>query len=190
MSIIKEESSNDQLKQCRICLDNDHPDELISPCLCNGSSAYVHRKCLNDWRSENANGKGFKSCDICQFEYVIETVVTDRKEERKRLFKYYLFVFRDIGIDLNTNTGYSNRNRNSGSRWFTGIGIIVIIFAFIGIFVGIILSFIILRKIMKYHTQKLWLRQEAEKYIVKDFHGRRNELEKYKNILPIQSLTV
>jgi hypothetical protein len=253
MSIIEEESSNDELKQCRICLDNDHPNELISPCLCNGSSAYVHRKCLNNWRSENANGKGFKYCDICHFEYVIETIISDQKEERKRLFKYYLFVIRDlilinliiqliviclafllklidrnwnnvkdifpnsmngfilyylsafilllallgllafiiccyaIGIDLNTNTNYSNRNGNSASRWFNGIGIIVLIFAFIGIFVGIILSFIIFKKIIKYHTQKLWLRQEADKYIVKDFHGKRNQI---KTNLPIQSLIV
>ncbi|CAF3354862.1 unnamed protein product, partial [Rotaria sp. Silwood2] len=33
---------------------------------------------------------------------------------------------------------------------------------------------------MKHHTSKLWLRQEAEKYIIKDFQGRRKELEKYR----------
>ncbi|CAF4008937.1 unnamed protein product [Rotaria sordida] len=47
-------AANNQLKQCRICLDNDNPNDIISPCLCSGGSAYVHRKCLNDWRSENA----------------------------------------------------------------------------------------------------------------------------------------
>ncbi|CAF4154999.1 unnamed protein product [Rotaria sordida] len=45
--------ANNQLKQCRICLDNDNPTDIISPCLCSGGSAYIHRKCLNDWRSEN-----------------------------------------------------------------------------------------------------------------------------------------
>jgi hypothetical protein len=61
-----------------------------------------------------------------------------------------------IGIDLTNvrNRNYSNRNGTSASRWFAGIGIIVLIFAFIGIFVGIILSFVILRKLMKHHTQK------------------------------------
>jgi hypothetical protein len=34
---------------------------------------------------------------------------------------------------------------------------------------------------MKHHASKLWLRQEAEKYTVKDFQGRRGDLEKYKN---------
>jgi hypothetical protein len=240
--------SNDQIKQCRICLDTDHPNDLISPCLCNGSSSYVHRKCLNDWRSENTNGKSFKYCDICQFEYVIETIINDSKEEKKRLFKYYLFVFRDIilinliiqltiiglafllkildkntndiknifpnsingfciyyftafililailglfafiifcyaiGIDINDRAFKNNSNQK--------MKILILIFAFIGIFIGIILSFIILKQIMKYNTQKLWLKQEAEKYIIKDFHGKRNELEKYKQNIPIQSLTV
>ncbi|CAF3620145.1 unnamed protein product [Rotaria sordida] len=50
-------AANNQLKQCRICLDNDNPNDIISPCLCSGGSAYVHRKCLNDWRSEDARGK-------------------------------------------------------------------------------------------------------------------------------------
>jgi len=54
--------------------------------------------------------------------------------------------------------------------------IIVVIFAIVGVFVGVILTGIILRKIIKRHTNKLWLRQEAKKYIVKDFQGRRDEL--------------
>ncbi|CAF5173447.1 unnamed protein product [Rotaria magnacalcarata] len=56
-------AANDQSKQCRICLDDDNPNDIISPCLCSGGSAYVHRKCLNEWRSENAGGRGFKYCD-------------------------------------------------------------------------------------------------------------------------------
>ncbi|CAF4624047.1 unnamed protein product [Rotaria sp. Silwood1] len=55
--------SNDQLKQCRICLDTDNPDDIISPCLCTGNSAYVHRTCLNYWRAENKRGKGLPVVD-------------------------------------------------------------------------------------------------------------------------------
>ncbi len=33
---------DDELKQCRICFDDDHPDELISPYVYVVS--YVHRK--------------------------------------------------------------------------------------------------------------------------------------------------
>jgi hypothetical protein len=99
MSIIDEDELlpvHNQVKQCRICLDNDNSDDLISPCLCSGGCAYVHRKCLNYWRAENARGRAFKFCDICQFEYINETVISDSKADRKRLLKYHLFVIRDL----------------------------------------------------------------------------------------------
>ena len=88
-------SDDDQLKVCRICLDQENPDDMISPCFCSGYSAFVHRKCLNYWRSENVGGKGFKICNVCQFEYVIESVSSDEKAEKQRLKKYYFFVIRD-----------------------------------------------------------------------------------------------
>jgi hypothetical protein len=52
-----------------------------------------------------------------------------------------------------------------------------VIFAILGIFVGIILGVIIIGKIIKRHTNKLWLRQQTKKYIVKDFQGRITELK-------------
>ncbi|XP_048129347.1 E3 ubiquitin-protein ligase MARCHF1 isoform X2 [Rhodamnia argentea] len=36
--------------QCRICLDNGGED-LIAPCHCKGTQKYVHRSCLDNWRS-------------------------------------------------------------------------------------------------------------------------------------------
>uniref|UniRef100_A0A0E0CF07 RING-CH-type domain-containing protein n=1 Tax=Oryza meridionalis TaxID=40149 RepID=A0A0E0CF07_9ORYZ len=36
--------------QCRICLDNEG-DDLIAPCHCKGTQKYVHRSCLDNWRS-------------------------------------------------------------------------------------------------------------------------------------------
>ena len=242
----------DELKQCRICLDNNNPDDIISPCLCSGGSAFVHRQCLNNWRAVNTRGKGFKFCDICQFEYVIETVLNDPKDERERLLKYHFYVIRDsialillvlsiiLGVALilkaidrksenikslypssmnefsiyylsafiillavvgavavitffcvsggngifNTNNrGSTSRNSSGNSSTtglFTGVIVIVIVCALIGFVVGIIASVIVLRKIMKHHASKLWLRQEADKYIVKDFQRQRSELEKYR----------
>jgi hypothetical protein len=256
MSVINEDEllpGDNQLKQCRICLDNDNPNDIISPCLCSGGSAYIHRKCLNNWRSENANGKAFKFCDVCQFEYIIETVIDDPKAERERLFKYHFFVIRDLTLitlliqsvivglafllkridrnssniknlfpdsmngyvvyylsgfilllaivgliasiifccaSVNSGSSGSSSRRSTSSRYSSGsssnsngffgvVVAVVLICAFVGMFVGIVLSVIVLRKIMKHHTSKLWLRQEAEKYVVKDFTGKRKELEKY-----------
>ena len=87
-------------KQCRICLGDEHSQDIISPCSCSGSLAYVHRECLDKWRARNKNGRGFKACDICSFEYVIETIVDHPDEELKRLKKYYKSVALDLGAML------------------------------------------------------------------------------------------
>ncbi|XP_012087337.1 uncharacterized protein LOC105646150 isoform X3 [Jatropha curcas] len=41
---------NPDQPQCRICLDNGGED-LIAPCHCKGTQKYVHRSCLDNWRS-------------------------------------------------------------------------------------------------------------------------------------------
>ncbi|XP_008798098.1 E3 ubiquitin-protein ligase MARCHF1-like isoform X4 [Phoenix dactylifera] len=41
---------NQDLPQCRICLDTGD-DDLIAPCQCKGTQKYVHRSCLDNWRS-------------------------------------------------------------------------------------------------------------------------------------------
>ncbi|CAF3737334.1 unnamed protein product [Rotaria socialis] len=257
-------------KTCRICFDTDNPNDFISPCLCKGGSAYVHRKCLDDWRSVNKNGRAFNCCDVCQFEYVIEPVVDDPSSDKHRLLVFRLLVTRDITLivllfqliivgmtfllqaaDKKSNTikdlypnsmssfgiyylsslilffaflgllgligfccGWMNDNHNTNRRSDTcpncacypyncicldchgcdgdnncsgggGDGggaaivviVIILIFAAIGIVVGVILTAMLVSKIMKRHTNKLWLRQEAKKYVVTDFQGRMHELE-------------
>ncbi|XP_004517154.2 ERAD-associated E3 ubiquitin-protein ligase DOA10-like, partial [Cicer arietinum] len=41
---------NGDQPQCRICLDLGGED-LIAPCHCKGTQKYVHRSCLDNWRS-------------------------------------------------------------------------------------------------------------------------------------------
>ncbi|XP_058195184.1 uncharacterized protein LOC131311663 isoform X2 [Rhododendron vialii] len=41
---------NADQSQCRICLDSGGED-LIAPCHCKGTQKYVHRSCLDNWRS-------------------------------------------------------------------------------------------------------------------------------------------
>ena len=257
---------NDNLKQCRICLDTDNSNDIISPCFCSGGSAFIHRTCLNHWRSQNARGIGFQYCDICHFKYVIQTILDDPKEERTRLTKYYCFVIRDtmgamlvlqsiililawflmfidkdgenikpyfpaathsfkvyyfsalilflalvglvalilslcsnIGNGGSFSNGGSIRSSSGSSSCSSSIGggsssesngscrcfavivvVILIILALIGVFVGLYMSTLFVRTSMQHHASKLWLRQEAEKYRVKDFHGRRPELEIYR----------
>ena len=44
-------SNNLNLKECRICFENNESQDnlFISPCLCDGTSKYVHSKCLEQW---------------------------------------------------------------------------------------------------------------------------------------------
>lgn len=91
-------SAQNGSKSCRICLDNDNPKDFIRPCLCSGGSAYVHRKCLDNWRSLNKDGRAFKVCEVCHFEYVIEPVVDDPAADKKRLLLFRFLVTRDITL--------------------------------------------------------------------------------------------
>jgi hypothetical protein len=91
-------SSQNATKSCRICLDDGNRADLIRPCLCRGGSAYVHRQCLDNWRSMNKLDRAFKSCDVCRFEYIIEPVKDNPSADRRRLLIYRLLVTRDVTL--------------------------------------------------------------------------------------------
>jgi hypothetical protein len=58
--------------QCRICLEEDDKQKLVAPCDCNGTSKYIHPKCLTSWREQNINTPYFNTCIDCRQEYVYE----------------------------------------------------------------------------------------------------------------------
>lgn len=61
--------SDDEHVFCRFCYGTKYDDDnLIEPCLCKGSVAKVHRKCLEKW----LNRIGSKTCDMCLFEFQCE----------------------------------------------------------------------------------------------------------------------
>lgn len=51
--------------ECRICQEEDSVDTLETPCACNGSLKYAHRKCVQHW----CNEKGDITCEICHHAY-------------------------------------------------------------------------------------------------------------------------
>lgn len=72
----EKKSVNDQLDEnqllrllrqhvCRICQSGDQSDTLITPCLCQGPFAFVHKQCVEKWISESKQEK----CDICLFKF-------------------------------------------------------------------------------------------------------------------------
>lgn len=64
-------SNNNHEQVCRICLENDHLNNLIYPCRCTGNSKYIHKHCLNEWRILNANNDRFHKCEICDYRFVV-----------------------------------------------------------------------------------------------------------------------
>jgi len=71
-------------KECRICLEKEKIDEFINPCLCMGTSKWVHINCLDKWRQININSKPYYQCMECNYKYkftsivVLETYKTNR----------------------------------------------------------------------------------------------------------------
>lgn len=62
-------TESDQLF-CRLCYGTKYDDRsLIEPCLCKGTMAKVHRKCLEKW----LNRIGSTKCELCLFEFECET---------------------------------------------------------------------------------------------------------------------
>uniref|UniRef100_A0ACD5VUJ4 Uncharacterized protein n=1 Tax=Avena sativa TaxID=4498 RepID=A0ACD5VUJ4_AVESA len=68
-------------------------DELISPCMCKGTQQFVHRSCLDHWRSVK-EGFAFSHCTTCkaQFHFRVETL----EDNSWRKIKFRLFVARDV----------------------------------------------------------------------------------------------
>ena len=72
------------MPQCRICFEDVSMNELISPCLCDGTSRYIHPSCLEQWR--NTGTRAFSQCSECNFSYIIE-------------YKYPVETFKLVGYD-------------------------------------------------------------------------------------------
>lgn len=59
-------------KICRICRlrETKTREELISPCACKGTLAYIHQTCLEIWLKRS----GTSYCELCRFNYTIKII--------------------------------------------------------------------------------------------------------------------
>ena len=83
---------------CRICLEDDVRANVIAPCKCNGGSKWVHRPCLDQWRTMNED-RAFARCTECLENYTLVNRAHDSDSPaettaRKRM--YCLHVTRDF----------------------------------------------------------------------------------------------
>lgn len=123
---------------CKYCLDEDRPDEMIVPCLCKGSQLWVHRDCLNRWRSIGQSR--FYRCEICLFVYEYEPDHNSCifiKQILKLLFCVIVDLLRILGVlalvsifyvIVSYPTGVGgmmgdvlNGNKIDGTAFFTGL---------------------------------------------------------------------
>ncbi|KAA3486080.1 E3 ubiquitin-protein ligase MARCH1 [Gossypium australe] len=93
--IRSEDIENGSAPCCRICLecDGEEDDELISPCMCKGTQQFVHRACLDHWRSVK-EGFAFSHCTTCKAQFHLRVELFEDNSWRK--IKFRLFVARDV----------------------------------------------------------------------------------------------
>lgn len=51
---------------------DDVEDELIAPCECRGTMRFVHRDCLNQWRTASPRSDSFTRCEQCFSSYAFK----------------------------------------------------------------------------------------------------------------------
>ena len=78
-------------KECRICFEKDKVNEFINPCLCNGTSKWVHKSCLNQWIEINIHKPANTTCMECKYTYKFNYLYP---EEKFLLKKYYIYKYR------------------------------------------------------------------------------------------------
>jgi hypothetical protein len=70
--------------QCRICFDEEeNVIKLVRPCKCAGTSAHVHRTCLDTWRTQSDVTFGQCLCCKADYKYVPTTVVVHERSSRR-----------------------------------------------------------------------------------------------------------
>ena len=72
-----------ELPICRICLSDETQTDLVSPCECKGTIAYVHETCLNKWRMMHHATIRQDVCQLCMTAYRVKG---DRRVTLYRIF--------------------------------------------------------------------------------------------------------
>ena len=86
---------NQTNSSCRICLAQDEPSKLITPCHCDGSLKWVHRECLAKWMETRSSDY----CSICKRRYSKIIYVKIRKNfidylcHSSQVFNNFFFHF-------------------------------------------------------------------------------------------------
>jgi hypothetical protein len=90
------EVSQESEYECRICMEPTERTEVIAPCSCRGTQKWVHRACLDKWRTTRED-KAFGKCTECLANYVLISKVNDSYHTKMmRRAKFFFYVLRDL----------------------------------------------------------------------------------------------
>jgi len=71
-SIDRPSEAEQEAPECRICRLDEEEGPMLSPCLCKGSIALVHAKCLQQWmESRGGEVAASVTCEVCHQRYRI-----------------------------------------------------------------------------------------------------------------------
>lgn len=87
--------SEEEELSCRFCLEEGKRIDFIAPCNCAGSSRWVHRACLDKWRS--TRDKAFSQCTECKAPYDIVCITNDTwNDSCLRWTRFSCYFIRDL----------------------------------------------------------------------------------------------
>ncbi|KAA0068199.1 hypothetical protein IC582_008454 [Cucumis melo] len=175
---------NDQ-PQCRICLDTGGED-LIAPCHCKGTQKYVHRSCLDNWRSTK-EGFAFAHCTECRAMFVLRANVPPDRWWLRLKFQFlvardhaFIFiivqlivaflgvlVYKFYGEELREMFGYEEHPYG-----FYAMAVLAIIL--VGLLYGFFIAIICGQRINERHYHVLAKQELTKEYIVEDREHNKN----------------
>ncbi|GAV65027.1 RINGv domain-containing protein [Cephalotus follicularis] len=181
-SIYVDESSrlvNAEQPQCRICLDTGG-DDLIAPCYCKGTQKYVHRSCLDNWRSTK-EGFAFSHCTECRGVFILRANVPPDRWWLKLKFQFlvvrdhaFIFVvvqlivaflgvlvYKFYGEELREMFGYDEHPYG-----FYTMAVLAIVL--VGLLYGFFIAIICGQRISERHYHVLAKQELTKEYVVED----------------------
>ncbi|KAL6144311.1 hypothetical protein ACLB2K_055005 [Fragaria x ananassa] len=179
---------NSEQPQCRICLDNEG-DDLIAPCHCRGTQKYVHRSCLDNWRSTK-EGFAFAHCTECREMFILRANVPPDRWWLRLKFQFlvardhaFIFiivqlivaflgvmVYKFYGEELREMFGYEEHPYG-----FYTMAVLAIVL--VGLLYGFFIAIICGQRINERHYHVLAKQELTKEYVVEDREDNKNAPE-------------
>ncbi|RZC56772.1 hypothetical protein C5167_015629 [Papaver somniferum] len=179
---------NVDLPQCRICLDIEGED-LIAPCYCRGTQKYVHRSCLDNWRSTK-EGFSFAHCTECRALFVLRANMPPDRWWLRLKFQFLvvrdhalifiivqlvvallgMLVYKFYGEELREMFGYEEHPYG-----FYTMAVLAILL--VGLLYGFFIAIICGQRISERHYHVLAKQELTKEYVVENREGNKTPPE-------------